>query len=36
MEGTLAGEDFGSPEYDQENTPAVLNNADVRMISGTY
>ena len=35
MDGTLAGDDFGSPEYDQENTPAVLNNADVRVISGT-
>ena len=34
MDGILAGDDFGSAEYDQENTPAVLNNADVR-VSGT-
>ena len=35
MDGTLAGDDFGSPEFDRENTPAVLNNADVRVITGT-
>ena len=35
MDGTLDGDDFGSPEYDQENAPVVLNNADVRVSSGS-
>ena len=35
MDCNVAGDDFGLPEYDQENTPAVLNNADLRVISGT-